>query len=81
MDGTDRKHTLHAVNFKTIDLTYEDPHLNDRRPRLVAELENIPIYPPKLDVYQIQQGFLKIFASNPDNGHYEPIFECIFEFQ
>jgi hypothetical protein len=75
------EHKLDPVEFKPMDLTYADNHLNDKSIVHIAALENIPIYPPNLNVYQIRYGLLRIFATDQSNGHYKPIFECIFEFQ
>ncbi len=81
LENTDYEHKLNAAEFEPMDPTYADNHLNDKRIIHIAALENIPIYPPNLDVYQIQYGLLKIYATDQSNGRYEPIFECIFEFQ
>ncbi|CAF3111409.1 unnamed protein product [Rotaria sp. Silwood2] len=80
-NNTDYKHTLNAVEFKHIDLNYANNRVKNKKPMFIAELNDIPIYPPKLNVNEIQYGLLKVYATGQSNGHYEPIFECIFEFQ
>jgi len=81
LDNTDYQHKLNAVEFQQMDLTLADNRLRNKNPLFIAELNDIPIYPPNLNANQIQYGLLKIYATDQSNRCYEPIFECIFEFQ
>ncbi|CAF4343591.1 unnamed protein product, partial [Rotaria sordida] len=57
---TDYEYKLNEVEFQQIDLNLADNHLKNKNPLFIGELHDIPIYPLKLNINQIQFGLLDI---------------------
>jgi hypothetical protein len=51
LKNTNYEHKLDVVKFQQIDLTLADNRLKNKNPLFIGALNDIPIYPPKLNIY------------------------------